>query len=205
MTSTTTTTSTVTSADGTRIAYESSGTGPVLVLVDGAMCFRGMGPSRDLTEHLRDRFTVVSYDRRGRGGSGAGSSPWSLERELDDLAAVLEATGGRASLLGVSSGAVLVLEAARRGLPVERVVGYEAPFILDDSQAPTDPGFPEHVQRLVDEGRRSEAVRAFFRLVGVPTVVRGVMRVLPVWSRLTSIAHTLPYDLALTVPRQQGR
>src|SRR3954470_17888297 len=130
MTSTTTTTHTLSSADGTRIACEASGSGPGLVLVDGAMCFRGMGPSRDLTAQLRGRFTVMSYDRRGRGDSGAGSSAWSVERELDDLAAVIEASGGRASLLGVSSGAVLALEAARRGLPVDRVVAYEAPFIL---------------------------------------------------------------------------
>jgi pimeloyl-ACP methyl ester carboxylesterase len=204
MSSTTLSTLSVTSADGTPIACETSGTGPALVLVDGAMCYRGQGPSRDLAEQLHDRFTVLAYDRRGRGESGPGSSPWSVERELEDLEAVIGAVGGRAHLLGVSSGAVLALEAARRGLPVDRVVAYEAPFVLDDSRPPTDPEFTEHVQRLVEEGRRSAAVSAFMRVVGVPAPIRAVMPLLPMWRKLTGIAHTLPSDLALTVPRQQG-
>jgi len=205
MPSATLSTLSVTSADGTTIAYEASGTGPALVLVDGAMCYRGMGPSRDLAEELRDRFTVLAYDRRGRGESRPGSSPWSVERELEDLAAVIDAAGGRASLLGVSSGAVLALEAARRGLAVDRVVAYEAPFVLDDSRPPTDPGFTDHVQRLVDDGRNGAAVSAFLKVVGAPAPVRALMRLMPVWRKLTGVAHTLPNDLALTVPRQQGR
>jgi pimeloyl-ACP methyl ester carboxylesterase len=205
MSSITTSTRSVTSTDGTPIAYETSGSGPVVVLVDGALCYRGMGPSRGLAEQLCDRFTVVAYDRRGRGESGAGSSPWSPERELEDLQAVIEAAGGRARLLGVSSGAVLALEAARRGLPVDGVVAYEAPFVLDDSRAPTDPGLTDRVRRLVDEGRRGAAVSAFLQVVGAPAPIRAVMHLMPVWRKLTAVAHTLPYDLALTVPRQQGR
>jgi hypothetical protein len=128
-----------------------------------------------------------------------------VDRELDDLRAVIDAAGGRAQLLGVSSGAVLVLEAARRGLPVDGVVAYEAPFVLDDTRAPTDPGFTAHVQELVDEGKRGAAVDAFLRIVGAPTPIRVLMHLTPVWRKLGGVAHTLPYDLALTVPRQQGR
>jgi pimeloyl-ACP methyl ester carboxylesterase len=198
-------THTAVSADGTPIAYETTGAGPALVLVDGAMCYRGMGPSRDLADELNGQFTVLAYDRRGRGESGPGSSPWSVDRELEDLAAVIDAAGGRARLLGVSSGAVLALEAARRGLAVDNVVAYEAPFVLDDSRPPTDPGITAHVQHLVDEGKRGAAVNTFLRIVGAPAPVRALMHVMPVWRKLAAVAHTLPNDLALTVPRQQGR
>ena len=194
-----------TSADGTPIAYEVHGSGPVLVLVDGALCYRGMGPSADLSEEMRSSFTVVSYDRRGRGESGPGSTPYAVEREVEDLVALIEATGGRAHVLGVSSGAVLALEVARRGAPIDRLVCYEAPFVLDGSHPATAPGFTEHVQRLVDDGHRGAAVSAFMRLVGVPAPFRLLMRVLPVWGKVTPVAHTLPYDLAMVVPFQQGR
>jgi pimeloyl-ACP methyl ester carboxylesterase len=199
------TTQFVRSADGTEIAYEVSGTGPALVLVDGAMCQRGLGPARGLAAELADSFTVYAYDRRGRGESGPGVSPWTAAREVDDLAAVLEAAGGRPHLFGSSSGGALALEAARRGLPVGRLVVYEAPFILDGTHAPNDADLPEQVQRLVDDGRRAEAVRTFLRVVGMPAAVLTVMRFMPPWKQMTGIAHTLPYDLALVVPRQQGK
>jgi pimeloyl-ACP methyl ester carboxylesterase len=96
-----------TSADGTSIAYEVTGTGPALVLVDGAMCQRAMGPARGLASQLADSFTVYAYDRRGRGESGAGSSPYAVAREVEDLVAVVDAGGGRAHVFGASSGATL--------------------------------------------------------------------------------------------------
>jgi pimeloyl-ACP methyl ester carboxylesterase len=198
-------TRTTRSADGTPIAYEVTGTGPAVVLVDGALCFRGMGPSRELADQLASRFTVLAYDRRGRGDSGPGSAPWSVEREVEDLRAVIDAAGGRAHLVGASSGAALALEAVRRGAPVDRVVGYEAPFVLDASHEATDADFGEQLQRLVDEGRRGDAVAAFMEVVGVPPLIRFVMRRLPVWRKLTAVAHTLPYDMALTVPFRTGR
>ena len=198
-------TRTVTSADGTRIAYEVQGSGPALVLVDGAMCFLAFGPSADLTAELRSQFTVVSYDRRGRGESGPGSSPYATEREVEDLVAVITAVGGHAHVLAVSSGAALALEAARRGAPIDRLVCYEAPFVLDGTHPATDPELAAHVRQLVDEGRRGEAVSAFMRLVGVPGPFRLLMRALPVWRKVTTVAHTLPYDLAMVVPFQQGQ
>src|SRR5215203_7165667 len=113
---TTTGTRFATSVDGTQIAYEARGTGPALVIVEGALCHRTMGVSAGLTEALKDRFTVLAYDRRGRGDSGAGATPWSLEREIEDLQTVIDAAGGHAHAFGASSGGALCLEAARRGV-----------------------------------------------------------------------------------------
>ena len=206
MTSTTTTaTRFATSADGTRIAYEVTGTGPALVLVDGALCHRAMGPSRPTAEALAGAFTVFAYDRRGRGESGAGEAPYAVEREVEDLAAVAEAAGGRVSLLGFSSGAALALEAARSGVRVERLATYEAPFIVDDTHAPNDPRLPERMAELVSAGRRGDAVKLFMRTVGAPGFVVAMMRLMPAWRKLTAVAHTLPYDLTIVVPHEQGR
>jgi pimeloyl-ACP methyl ester carboxylesterase len=204
ITATTTGTQFTTSADGTRIAYEVHGSGPALIFVDGAMCQRSMGPSGGLAKELRADFAVHVYDRRGRGESDPGTSPWSLEREIEDLAAVVEAAGGSAHVLAVSSGAALSLEAARRGVPIDRLALYEAPFILDDTHPPHPADTPQRVQRLVDDGERGEAVKAFMRQVGLPAPFIGLMRVLPAWKKMTGIAHTLPYDLAIVTPYQQG-
>ena len=207
MTTTTAPTSTryASSADGTPIAYEVSGQGPALVLVDGAMCQRTMGPARPLAQALADRFTVHAYDRRGRGESGAGTSPYAVERELEDLHAVLEAAGGHAHLVGASSGAALALEAARRGAPVDRLAVYEAPFIVDDSHAPHDPRLGERTQQLLDARRPGAAAALFMRTVGMPAPMVALMRFLPVWKKITGVAHTLPHDYAIVLEHQQGR
>jgi pimeloyl-ACP methyl ester carboxylesterase len=193
------------SADGTEIAYEVSGSGPALVLVDGAMCQRALGPARGLAEALADAFTVYAYDRRGRGESGPGASPWDAAREVEDLAAVIEVAGGRPHVFGSSSGAALALDAAQLGLPVGRLVVYEAPFIVDGTHAANDAELPQRVQAMVDDGRRADAVRTFLRTVGMPAALLALMRFMPPWKQMTAIAHTLPYDLAMVVPRQQGR
>jgi pimeloyl-ACP methyl ester carboxylesterase len=194
-----------TSADGTRIAYDTTGAGPALVLVDGALCQRSMGPSRGLAEALAGSFTVHAYDRRGRGESGAGESAYEPAREVEDLLAVLEAAGGHAHVLGTSSGGTLALEAARAGAPVDRLVVYEAPVIVDDSHAPNDPRLPERLQEQVDAGRRGDAVRLFLRTVGAPAPIIALMRFMPPWKKMTAVAHTLPYDLRLVIDQQQGR
>jgi pimeloyl-ACP methyl ester carboxylesterase len=203
-TTTAPTTSTAISADGTTIAFETTGRGPALVLVDGALCSRTMGPSGDLSAQLADRFTVVRYDRRGRGGSGAGTSPYAVGREVEDLLAVLAAVGGHAHVLGISSGAALALEAARGGAPIDRLAVFEAPFILDDTHPANDPLLPERLQELVDRGRRGQAVATFLRTVGAPAPMVALMRLTPVWRKLTAVAHTLPYDLSIVVPFEQG-
>jgi pimeloyl-ACP methyl ester carboxylesterase len=206
MTSTTTSgTRFATSADGTRIAYEVSGNGPALVIVDGALCHRQFGPSRAVAEALAGGYTVHVYDRRGRGESGAGESPHSVEREVEDLVAVAECAGRRVHVLGVSSGGALALEAARRGVPFERLAVYEAPFILDGTHPAHDPRLPERMQTLVDQDRRGDAVRLFMRAVGAPAVMVTMMRLTPVWRKLTAVAHTLPYDLSIVAPHGQGR
>ena len=194
-----------TSADGTRIAYEVSGAGPALVLVDGALCQRTMGPARPLAKQLSSSFTVHAYDRRGRGESGPGETAYDVEREIEDLAAVITAAGGHAHVFASSSGAVLALEAARRGLPIDRMALYEAPFIVDDTHAPNDLDLPARLRSLVDDGKRGEAVKIFLRTVGAPAPMVAMMRLTPVWKKLTGVAHTLPYDLSMVIDHEQGR
>ncbi len=196
-------TSFATSADGTRIAYQVDGSGPPLVLVDGGLAHRAQGLTPGLRPLLVDRFTVCSYDRRGRGESGPGATPHTVEREVEDLVAVLEATGGAAHVFGYSAGAALVLEAARRGAPVLRLVCYEVPFILDDSQPVDDPDFAQRLQELVEDGRRGEAVTTFLKLMEVPAPIRLLLRLLPLWRGMTAVAHTLPYEFALLGPFRQ--
>ena len=193
------------SADGTRIAYETVGTGPALVLVDGAMCQRAMGPARGLAAALRDSFTVYAYDRRGRGESGAGESAYHPDREIEDLEAVIEAAGGHAYALGTSSGAALALAAAHRGAAIDRLVAYEAPFVVDDTRPPMDADLSTRTTSLVEQGRRGEAVKIFLRTVGAPALMVAVMPLFPMWKKLTGVAHTLPHDWDLCLAHQQGR
>jgi pimeloyl-ACP methyl ester carboxylesterase len=195
----------VTSADGTRIAYEVRGSGPALVLVDGALCQRSLGPARPLAEQLATSFTVHAYDRRGRGQSGPGETAYDVEREVEDLTAVIEAAGGHAHVFGASSGAALALVAARSGVPIDRLALYEAPFIVDDTHAPNDPELPARLRALVEQGRRGDAVRLFMRTVGAPGPMIALMRLMPVWKKLTGVAHTLPHDLTIVIDHEQGR
>ncbi len=194
-----------TSADGTRIAYQVDGAGAPLVLVDGGLAHRGQGIGPGLRKILQDRFSVYSYDRRGRGESHPGATPHSVQREVEDLIAVIAESGGPAHVFAYSAGAALALEAARHGAPVLRMVCYEAPFILDASHPADDPDFSRHLQELIDAGRRGAAVASFFRLMEVPAPIRLLLRVLPLWRKLTAVAHTLPYEFALVGPfRQQA-
>jgi pimeloyl-ACP methyl ester carboxylesterase len=197
-------TETIRSADGTEIAYEVTGGGPPLILVDGALCFRAQGPGGPLAKELAKDFTVYTYDRRGRGESGnaAGYSPGL---EIDDLAALIKRAGGSAAVAGISSGAVLALEAANSGLPITRLALYEAPFIVDDSREPAQPDLLAQVRRLVAQDRRADAVRLFMRTVGLPGFVVALMRFMPAWGTLKAVAHTLPYDLEFLDGLQAGR
>lgn len=195
---------TVTSRDGTGIAYTVAGSGPPLVLVDGALCHRGMGPMPPLAKLLAAHCTVFTYDRRGRGESGD-TPPWSIERETQDLAALLEVAGGSARLFGISSGAVLALDAAAHGLPVERLALYEPPFIVDDTRTPVGDDFVPGLHRLLADGDRDEMVRRFMRIVQVPAPVIFLMRLFPSWKQLRTVAHTLPYDLTMMRGTQSGQ
>jgi pimeloyl-ACP methyl ester carboxylesterase len=187
-------TSYVTSADGTRIAYETLGTGPALILVDGAMCHRGFGPNRGLATALADHHTVYIYDRRGRGDSG-NTLPWSEDREIDDLAALLQAAGGTAHLFGCSSGAVLAADAASRISGFTKLALYEPPFIVDDTHEPREPTFTADTEALIARDDRTGALKKFMRHVGMPGLMLAVMPLTPPWKKLKAVAPTLPYDL----------
>lgn len=192
------------SADGTAIAYEVSGSGPTLVIVEGALCHRGMGAFEELAPILADRFTVVGYDRRGRGESGHGTSPYEVQREVEDLVAVLAHVGAEAFVFGMSSGAALSLEAARQGALSGRLAVYEPPFILDGSHEPDDPEFTDKLRGLLAKGRRTRAVQAFLRLLGAPAPVVAVLPLLPMWKKLTPSADTLPNDFEIVSPFRRG-
>jgi pimeloyl-ACP methyl ester carboxylesterase len=194
----------VTSADGTTIAYETTGGGPPVILVDGALGYRALGFSAKLADELADRFTVYTYDRRGRGESGD-TPPYAVEREVEDIAALIEAAGGSAHLYGISSGAGLALEAANRGVPIERLALFEIPMVVDSSREPLDADYRANLDRALDDGDRGEAVRLFMRLVGVPAPFVFVMRFMPAWSKLKASAHTLPYDQAILGDTGSGK
>ncbi|HEY1703359.1 MAG TPA: alpha/beta hydrolase [Trebonia sp.] len=194
---------TVTSADGTAIAYERIGDGRPVIIVDGALCYRAFGPGRPLATALSERFAVYLYDRRGRGES-TDTQPYSVDREVEDLEAVIRQAGGSACLYGSSSGAALAFEAASRLDSVERVAGYEPPFIVDDTWPPAGDAIAR-IEAHVAAGRRSAAVSAFLRMVGTPAPAVAIMRLLPVGRKLSVVAHTLPYDLSIVGEYEQGK
>jgi pimeloyl-ACP methyl ester carboxylesterase len=187
----------VKSKDGTTIAYERSGNGPALILVDGALCSRAFGPSPKLAPLLARPFTVYAYDRRGRGQSGD-RQPYSPAREIEDIAALVEAAGGSASLLGLSSGGALALDAAASGLAPNKVVAYEPPYV-DDGGERGGAAHEGQLKQLLAEGNRGGAVKYFMQdMVGLPLPVVVMMRLMPwIWRKLEAVAHTLPYDAAL--------
>ncbi len=198
--------STARSQDGTAIAYDRTGDGPPLILVGGAFSYRGWKGFVALAEMLGDRFAVVDYDRRGRGDSGDGGE-YAVEREIEDLAAVIAAAGGRAHVFGMSSGGVLALRAAAAGLPIDRLVVYQPPFTVDESGHVPPPDLGPRLHDLVAAGRRGEAVRYFMRRgMGVPAPFVGLMRLArPLWRNLKAVAHTLPYDYAVMGDTTNGR
>ena len=195
-------TSTV-SADGTRIAYEVTGDGPPLVIVDGAMCYRDSGPSRSLAAELAADFTVYTYDRRGRGETP--DAEFTPEREIEDLESIVKEAGGTAYVFGASSGAMLALEAANAGVGATKLAMYEPPLIVDDAHAPAPESALPEMRALVSENRRGDAVKAFMKSVDVPGFGIVMMQLMPVWKKLKGIAHTLPNDLVLVEGLRQGR
>ncbi len=191
------------SKDGTPIAFERIGDGPPVILVDGALCYRGMGQSGQLAELLAPYFTVFTYDRRGRGESGD-TAPYRVEREVEDVAEVLSEAGGAAFLWGTSSGAVLALEAANRLRGIKKLALYEAPFIVDDSRSTTESDWAR-IAEAVAANQRSKAVKLFLKSVGVPAFFFAVMPLMPMWSKLKAVAHTLLYDGAIVGDNQRGK
>jgi pimeloyl-ACP methyl ester carboxylesterase len=196
--------SAVRSADGTSIAFDRTGSGPPLIIVDGALCWRESGPATKLAAELADRFTVIAYDRRGRGESGDAAT-YAVAREVEDLAALIGAAGGRANVCGISSGGVLAMEAARAGAAIERLAVHEPPFVVDDSRPPAPSTYVAELNEHLAAGRRGAAVKRFMRLVGMPAVLRAAMPLFPGWRKLKGVAHTLPYDAACMGDTQSGK
>jgi len=197
---------TTTSPDGTTIAYDREGNGDPLILVGGAFSYRRYRGQVKLARLLAARFTVYSYDRRGRGDSGD-AAPYAVEREIGDLAAMITAAGGRADVWGLSSGAVLALEAAAAGLPIRALAVQEPPLVVDpaDRRPPAD--LLPRLSTLIDADQRGAAVRYFMvDGMGAPAFVPTMLRLMPgAWKALTAVAHTLPYDAAITRGYQAGR
>lgn len=187
---------TVHSADCTTIAYDQQGEGPTVILVNGALGYREFKLMTTLTDLLSERCTVINYDRRGRGDSDE-AGPFAVEREIEDIAALIDAAGGRASLWGFSSGGALALHAAGAGIGVEKLALYEVPFMVDpDDKMPT-PDYGQRLDQLVAAGDRRDAVRHFMRnAMGIPAPVVAAMRLTPMWKQLEAGALTLPYDWA---------
>ena len=199
--------STVTSADGTTIAFTRAGQGPALILVDGALCSRSFGPMPKLAAQLTPYFTVYTYDRRGRGASGD-TPPYTPDREVDDLEALAgeasDRQGGPVFLHGTSSGAALALEAVKRIPAITKLAVYEPPFIVDRSRSPIPDGYLAELSRLVAGDRRGDAVKMFMRVVGTPAIATAVMPLTPVWGKLKAVAPTLVYDITILQDHQRG-
>ena len=193
----------VKSKDGTTIAYERSGSGPALILVDGALCSRAFGPSPKLAPLLAPHFTVYAYDRRGRGQSGD-TPPYAPAREVEDIAALIDAAGGSASLLGSVVGRRA--RARSRGQRAARQQGRRLRAAVRGRQRPARRSRARGAARtLLAEGNRGGAVRYFMKdMVGVPAPCVVMMRLMPwIWRKLEAVAHTLPYDAAV-MTRVQG-
>jgi pimeloyl-ACP methyl ester carboxylesterase len=184
----------VTSKDGTQIAYEKQGHGPALILVDGALCFRGFGPMPGLAKLLESNFTVYTYDRRGRGES-TDTKPYAVEREVEDLDALINATGNSAYLFGTSSGACLVLETASRlGDKVQKIALYEAPYKPGADAIKEWRDYRRQLGELLSAGRRGDMAALFMKLVGTPAEMVEGMRQSPAWPVFEAVAPTLIYD-----------
>jgi pimeloyl-ACP methyl ester carboxylesterase len=183
---------TVMSKDGTSIAYDQAGTGPALILVDAAGHYRQLSSFGGLIGLLADDFTVYHYDRRGRGASGD-TAPYAVEREVEDMAVLIDQAGGSAFVYGFSSGGLLALHAAAGGLAIPRMAVLEPPIDMGEDRS-AQRAFTAGLAELVTAGRRGAAVEYFLTGVGVPDGVVATMREDGSWSAMEAVAHTLVYD-----------
>jgi pimeloyl-ACP methyl ester carboxylesterase len=184
---------TVTSSDSTTIAFDRLGDGPPVIVVGGQLCDRAL--TRPTAEELAKRFTVFNYDRRGRGDSGD-SAPYALEREVEDIGALIAEAGRTASVYAHSSGAALALRAAAADLPIPKLVLHEPPYNPDgdeDRQRATRKE-AEHIRTLLAEDRPDDALEYFWRSIGMPQEMVDEMRQTPRWAELETMAPTMAYD-----------
>lgn len=184
----------VTSKDDTAIAFERIGKGPAVILVDGALCSRAFGPMPGLAPLLAKYFTVYAYDRRGRNESGD-TKPYALEREVEDIEALINDAGGAAFVFGTSSGAALALEAAIiLGDKMKKLAMYEPPYNSDNTFRQEWKEYTRQLAELLAADRRGDAVALFMKLVGTPADQIEGMRYAPMWPMLEAVAPTLAYD-----------
>ena len=187
---------TVTSKDGTTIAYDQSGTGSAVILVDGALCYRAFGPMGPLATILAPHFTVITYDRRGRGES-SDTQPYALAREVEDIDALVKAAGGSAFVFGASSGGCLALEAAMKlGGKIKKLAMYEVPYSTEKTAPQEWKAYRKQLAELLTANRRGDAVVLFMKFVGTPAEQVDGMRQAPMWSQFEQVAPTLAYDAA---------
>jgi pimeloyl-ACP methyl ester carboxylesterase len=187
----------VISKDGTAIAFDQSGEGAAIILVSGAFTVRSQPTMVQLAGLLAPHFTMFNYDRRGRGESGD-TPPYAVEREVEDLAALIKKAGGSTFVWGWSSGAALALEAAARSLAITRLALYEPPFIVDDSRPPLPKDSVTQITEMISSGRRGDVVEYFMtRAAEAPAELVAQMRNTPMWEAMEVVAHTLIYDVTL--------
>jgi len=185
---------TVRSSDGSAIVYDRQGVGPAVILVDGAMTTRSSGSKPELTRLLAQGLTVYSYDRRGRGDSGD-TQPYAVEREIEDIDALIDIAGGSACLYGHSSGGCLALEATvALGGKVKKLAMYEAPYNDEPSAQKTWREYLRNLSDALASDRRGDAAALFMALVGIPAAQIEGMRHAPFWAGMEAIAPTLAYD-----------
>ena len=181
----------VISKDGTTIAYEKSGKGPAVVLVGGVLGDRSQ--QAPLAALLVEHFTVFNYDRRAHGQSGD-TPPYAVEREIEDLEAMIDEAGGSAFVYGTSGCAVLALEAAAHGLApkMKKLAVWEPPYIVDDSRPPVPRDYQKQLTDLLAADRRGDMLELFFtKAVGLPAEFVAPMRQAPFWTAQEALAHTL--------------
>lgn len=190
----------VISKDGTSIAFDKTGKGPALVLVDGAFCFREYGITPKLVPLISDFFTVYSYDRRGRGES-SDKEAYSIDNEVEDLKGIIEKTGEVPFICGFSSGAGLVLHAIDKGIKVKSIALFEPPYVPISPDQIVPPSDAEAIlKNLVTQGKRSDAVKYFMtKVMGMPGIIVFLFKLFgkALWEKNESVANTLSYDVAI--------
>jgi pimeloyl-ACP methyl ester carboxylesterase len=190
---------TTTSRDGTTIAFTKRGSGPPLIIVDGAFCYRENGPATELASLLAQHFTVFTYDRRGRGESGD-TPPYTVEREIDDLRGLAREAGGTPFVLGISSGGALALQAVANGVGAKKIALYEPPYLAGGNGRRSFEDASNRLQSLVAAGDRAGAVKFFLTDVyGAPRAFVFAMPFLMPnsWKRNKLVVHTVAYDLTI--------
>jgi pimeloyl-ACP methyl ester carboxylesterase len=186
------------SKDGTTLAYDVYGNGPALIYITGASCHRSFKPIVQDAKIFATEFTVYNYDRRGRGDSG-NTLPYTMEREIEDIEAMIDLAGGTANLYGHSSGAVLALEAALRlGNKVQKIIMYDAPYVHNEDRKVEYNQLSKKIHKLLDNEKNAEAMSTFLKGIGMPKVFVLLLPLFPGWRTMKALAPTLAYDIALT-------